>query len=156
MRLRQALIASALALLSPAALATTFSASISFSPPHPATRDRIIATLTTAAPTCGGNATYVVNGGMISINTIPAPCGVMTPTIVTTLAPLSAGTYTVEWLISQQLVATTQLAVAQGVDPSPALGPAGLLLLAGALAGIAWRSFRARARDRRLRTNAGC
>ena len=117
---------------------------LTFAPPNPTTADTIIATLGMA--TCGGVTTSVVAATQITITTVETACGTPPPFTTTTLGPLAAGTYQVQWLVapSQTPVATATLIVAAAVAtaPAPALQPWAILLLAFAFAACAARALR--------------
>jgi uncharacterized PurR-regulated membrane protein YhhQ (DUF165 family) len=119
-------------------------ATLTFTPANPTTADSIIATLGMA--TCGGTTTSVVAATQITITTVETACGTPPPFTTTTLGPLAAGTYLVQWLVapSQTPVATATLVVAAAVTiaPAPALQPWGIVLLAFAFAAGAARSLR--------------
>ena len=119
---------------------------LTFSPVNPTSSDTVVATLGMA--TCGGVTTSVVAATQITITTVESACGTPPPFTTTTLGPLAAGAYQVQWLVapSQTPVATATLIVAGAVAaapaPAPALQPWGILLLALAFAACAARSLR--------------
>jgi len=115
---------------------------LTFKPAAPTSRDRIGVTLD--EPTCGPSISYAVVGALVKITSVDSACGTPPPATTTSIGPLPAGNYQVQWFISpsQTPQASAPLIVAAAVDSSPMLRPWALLLLTFICGVFALASFR--------------
>ena len=115
---------------------------LTFKPAAPTSRDHIAVTL--SETTCGPSISYTIVGALVNITSVDSACGTPPPSTATTVGPLPAGNYQVQWFISprQTPEATAPLVVTAALDSTPLLRPWALLLLTFICGVFALASFR--------------
>jgi len=116
---------------------------LTFSPAVPSSRDPVAVTLNES--TCGPMISYTVTGSQITITSVDTACGTPPPSTSTTIGPLAAGTYQVQWFISPRPApeASAPLVVVAAAVPTPALSAGMLSLLAAGVMLVGWWALRA-------------